>query len=85
MARIESRITPGSQTFAARREQMLALVEQFRGLEARVRDLSGSKRAKFRKRGQLLPRERVGALLEVHALGARGGHERPGDVLRNNV
>ncbi len=86
MARIESRITPGSQTFAARREQMLALVEQFRGLEARVRDLSGSKRAKFRKRGQLLPRERVGALLdpgapfvEFSTLAGLGMHDDDGE------
>jgi geranyl-CoA carboxylase beta subunit len=65
---------------------MLALVAQFRDLEARVRDLSGSKRAKFRKRGQLLPRERVGALLdpgapfiELSTLAGLGMHDDDGE------
>ncbi len=43
---------------------MLALVEQFRGLEAQVRAASNAKADLFQKRGQLLPRERVALLLD---------------------
>ena len=43
---------------------MLALVEGFRALEARVRDTSNQKLPMFQKRGQLMPRERVAHLLD---------------------
>ncbi len=43
---------------------MLALIAEFRGLEQNVRDASNAKRDLFRKRGQLLPRERVALLLD---------------------
>src|SRR6202521_2322579 len=60
----ESRIDQRSETFRANREQMLALIEQFRALEQKARDASNSRRDLFRKRGQLLPRERVALLLD---------------------
>jgi geranyl-CoA carboxylase beta subunit len=56
---IESNIDPGSEAFRANREQMLALIGEFRALEQKVRDVSNSKRERFRARKQLLPRERV--------------------------
>ncbi len=67
MALIESRIDPNSETFRANRQQMLGLIEEFRSLEQRVREASDSKRDLFRKRGQLLPRERVNLLLDPGA------------------
>ncbi len=64
MPAIESKVRTNSDEFQQQREEMLALVNEFRALEQRVRDLSSSKRAKFRKRDQLLPRERISALLD---------------------
>ena len=61
---IESRIDTNAENFRANREQMLALIEEFRALEQKVRDLSNAKRETFAKRGQLLPRERVAMLLD---------------------
>lgn len=61
---IESRIDTSSNTFARNRAGMLALVDEFRSLERTVRDLSNSKRYKFEKRGQLLPRSRMAMLLD---------------------
>ena len=43
---------------------MLALVEGFRALEARVRDTSNQKLPMFQKRGQLTPRQRLAHLLD---------------------
>ncbi len=61
---IESRVGPRSESYTANREQMLALVEHFRGLEAKVREHSARQAGKFSKRGQLLPRDRVARLLD---------------------
>src|SRR5262249_1334752 len=61
---LESRIDKNSESFRANREQMLALIAELRALEQQVRDASNSKRDLFKKRGQLLPRERVGLLLD---------------------
>jgi geranyl-CoA carboxylase beta subunit len=43
---------------------MLAEIERFRSLEQKVRELSNSQKAKFDKRGQLLPRLRMAMLLD---------------------
>jgi geranyl-CoA carboxylase beta subunit len=48
----------------ARRARTLALVERWRGLEARTREASARAAPLFAKRGQLLPRERVARLLD---------------------
>jgi geranyl-CoA carboxylase beta subunit len=61
---IESNIDPESETFRANREQMLALIGEFRALEQKVRDVSNSKRERFRARKQLLPRERVALVVD---------------------
>ena len=61
---IESRIDTNGESFRSNREQMLVLIEEFRALEQKVRDLSNAKRATFVKRGQLPPRERVAMLLD---------------------
>jgi geranyl-CoA carboxylase beta subunit len=61
---LASRIDKNSESFRTGREQMLALIAEFRELEQQVRDASNAKRDLFRKRGQLLPRERVTLLLD---------------------
>ncbi len=61
---LSSTIDVRSEQFARQRAQMLALVEEFRALEAKVRACSAQAQAKFEKRGQLLPRERVDRLLD---------------------
>jgi geranyl-CoA carboxylase beta subunit len=64
---IESRIDPASDAFQANRAAMLRLIDEFRALEARVRETSNSKKELFEKRGQLLPRERLALLLDKGA------------------
>jgi len=61
---LQTRIDRNSEGFRTNREQMLALIAEFRELEQKVRDASNSKRDLFRTRGQLLPRERVALLLD---------------------
>ena len=61
---LESRIDKSSESHRANRQQMLELIGEFRSLEQKVRDASNAKRDLFRKRGQLLPRERVTLLLD---------------------
>ena len=61
---IQSQIDTKSDAFRQNREAMLKLVGDFRALEQKVRDHSNSRRARFEKRGQLLPRERVAMLLD---------------------
>ena len=61
---IESTIDPKSKSFRANREQMLALIAEFRALERKVRDVSNSKRERFRVRKQLLPRERLALVVD---------------------
>ena len=64
MTIIESRIAAGSDDFARNRDGMLDLVERIRSIERRVRATSAASRARFEKRGQLLPRERLALLLD---------------------
>ena len=64
---IESRIDPNSESFRSNREQMLALIGEFRALEQKVRDASNARRDRFRARKQLLPRERVALLIDPGA------------------
>ena len=60
----ESSISPTSDEFAANREQMLELVNGFRAIEQKVADTEQKAKAKFEKRGQLLPRQRINLLLD---------------------
>ena len=64
MAILSSKIDRRSEAYGANREAMLALVEQVRCLEERVRGHGERAAAKFDKRGQLTPRERVARLLD---------------------
>jgi len=64
MPRFESKIDLKSDAFRTHREAHLALIGEFRGLEEKIRANSARSEAKFRKRGQLLPRERLDLLLD---------------------
>ncbi|MFC7332912.1 acyl-CoA carboxylase subunit beta [Rhodocista pekingensis] len=61
---LESSIDPGSGEYARNREEMLALVSEIRDIEARIRRNSERQKEKFAKRGQMLPHDRVAALLD---------------------
>ncbi|HLT36912.1 MAG TPA: carboxyl transferase domain-containing protein, partial [Enhygromyxa sp.] len=64
MPTLHSNLDTRSDGYQQNRAQMLALVEGFRALEAAVRAHGEAGRAKFEKRGQLPPRERVARLLD---------------------
>src|SRR6202022_1230919 len=64
MAILESTIATDSNAFKANRDGMLALISRMRGLEERSRATSAAAKDRFHKRGQLLPRERVGLVLD---------------------
>jgi len=61
---LASTLDPSADAFKANRDAQLALLAEFRAAEQRVRDNSNRQAAKFAKRGQLLPRERVARLLD---------------------
>src|SRR5580698_7385558 len=64
MASIENTISSSSAAFQANREGMLSLISRLHGLEERTRAASAAAKARFHKRGQLLPRERVALVLD---------------------
>lgn len=64
MAVIQSQIDTASEMYQQNRAEMLALIENFRNLEQRVRDTSNARKAVFEKRGQLSPRDRIAHLLD---------------------
>jgi geranyl-CoA carboxylase beta subunit len=67
MPKIESRIDTAGATFAANRAHMQGLLAQLRATEARTRARSQEAGPRFARRGQILPRERVGLLLDPGA------------------
>jgi geranyl-CoA carboxylase beta subunit len=83
---LTSLLDTGSAAFAANTARMAERLAEVRALEQKVREESASKRDKFEKRGQLLPRERVARLLdrgsdfiEFAALAGLGMHDDDGD------
>jgi geranyl-CoA carboxylase beta subunit len=64
MAFLTSSITRGDVSFAANRRDMLQLLDELRSIEHRIEELSAKRRSQFEKRGQLLPRDRLGYLLD---------------------
>jgi geranyl-CoA carboxylase beta subunit len=64
MAVLTSRLLPQSDAFKANAAQMLSLAGKIRALEEAVITHSAQQAEKFKKRGQLLPRERVSRLLD---------------------
>ena len=69
MTQYRSRIDPGSDSFVANREEMLALVKKLRDLERRAHDLSERRRPRFEERGQ--SQQHTGYRLPPNS-GARG-------------
>ena len=61
---LDSLVDAASPAFAANAARMAERLAEVRALEAKVREESASKRDKFEKRGQLLPRERVARLID---------------------
>ena len=59
-----SNFNPHSEQAAQRRDALLARIAQLRALEDRAAAASALSAPVFHKRGQLLPRERVGVLLD---------------------
>ena len=64
MPALRSKINPRSDAFAANAQRMQALLADVLRLQGLVIAESESKRAKFEKRNQMLPRERVARLLD---------------------
>ena len=64
MVHLESTLSPGSDSFNANRDGMLALIARIRRYEQQSADRSAASRARFEARGQLLPRERLSLLLD---------------------
>ena len=71
-----SKISPSSASYAQNRDDMLAMVDKLRALEARAVQTSNKRLATFEKRGQLPPSERLNRLLDpgmpflrLHTLG----------------
>jgi geranyl-CoA carboxylase beta subunit len=67
MPRLHSLLNPDSDAFLRQRAAMLERIAELRALEARAAAASARAQALFDKRGQLLPRERVGRLLDPGA------------------
>jgi geranyl-CoA carboxylase beta subunit len=64
MSVLQSRIDPQSEAFRANREAMLALLGEVRTREEALRAMAERARPRFEARGQLMPWERLGRLLD---------------------
>ncbi|MBW8357007.1 MULTISPECIES: geranyl-CoA carboxylase subunit beta [Pseudomonas] len=64
---IQSQLDPHSPQFAQNREAMLAGLQQLQALQQNLLNKAAEAKAKFDKRGQLLPRERLNLLLDPGA------------------
>ncbi|WP_285420572.1 geranyl-CoA carboxylase subunit beta [Pseudomonas sp. efr-133-TYG-5] len=64
MPQIQSQLDPHSETFARNRQAMLAAIEHVQQLERNLLHKAAEAKAKFARRGQLLPRERINLLLD---------------------
>jgi geranyl-CoA carboxylase beta subunit len=64
MPAFQSSVATQGEAFAENRAYLLALIDELRGLEARTEAASAKSAPRFAKRGQLLPRERLGLLLD---------------------
>ncbi|MBL90848.1 MAG: acetyl-CoA carboxylase carboxyltransferase subunit [Myxococcales bacterium] len=85
MAILETKVLKSSPDYQTNREDMLSLLDDCRSAEGRVRDNSNSKKGKFEKRNQMLPRDRLALLLdrgapfiELSSLAGYGMHDDDG-------
>ncbi|MBU3671979.1 MAG: acyl-CoA carboxylase subunit beta [Sinobacteraceae bacterium] len=67
MNRFESTVVTTSTAFSSGRDYMLGQLSRLRALEQRTRDASAASAARFERRGQLLPRDRLSLLLDPGA------------------
>lgn len=85
MTVLVSRLDPASERFRAHAQRMRERLDEVQALQRRVVEASASQAAKFERRGQLLPRERVARLLdrgspflELSPLAGLGMHDDDG-------
>ncbi len=64
MTAFASRLATAGDSYAANRQDMLALIDEVQRLKARAEALSEKRRPRFEERGQLTPRERLLRLLD---------------------
>ncbi|HJM93699.1 MAG: carboxyl transferase domain-containing protein [Alphaproteobacteria bacterium] len=64
MSVFASKLSINTDTFAANRQEMLSLMDDYYEIKDRARALSEKRRARFEERGQLTPRERRTRLLD---------------------
>ncbi|MEP3655877.1 MAG: carboxyl transferase domain-containing protein [Litorimonas sp.] len=64
MPEFTSKVIASSDSFKKNRAEMLALIDELSELNSRAPAMSASKKGRFDKRGQLLPRERLARLLD---------------------
>jgi geranyl-CoA carboxylase beta subunit len=80
---LTSQISTSSEAFRANRDEMLALLDDVRAVEQKVRALSDARRPQFEQRGQIHPRDRVAMLADRGApfleLSTLAGHGMFGD------
>ena len=67
MAIIQSNVNRQSESYQKNRKELLALIDEVTRLERKVHAASNRKRELFKKRGQLLPRNRLALLLDPGA------------------
>jgi len=67
MPAFQSLLAARDEELAGNRENMLALLDELGALQARTEAASAKSGPRFAKRGQLLPRERLGLLLDAGA------------------
>jgi len=67
MPAFQSLLAARDEELAGNREHMLALLDELGALQARTEAASAKSGPRFAKRGQLLPRERLGLLLDAGA------------------
>ncbi len=64
MSVFASKLSTNTDTYAANRQEMLSLMDDYHDIKDRARTLSEKRRARFEERGQLTPRERRTRLLD---------------------
>ncbi len=86
MAVIQSKVNRQSDSFQKNSRDLLGLIEQINELEGRVHAASNRKHELFKKRGQLLPRDRLALLIdpgasfiELSTLAGLGQHDDDGE------
>lgn len=64
MSSFRSRISTSSESFTSNRRQMLDLIGRLNELNDRAASISGKRKSRFERRGQILPRERLARILD---------------------